>query len=161
MKRLHVHIAVDDLEAAAKFYSTLFDAEPSVRKADYAKWMLEDPRVNLAISQRGAKSGVEHLGIQVEDEAELADVYQRLSAAGRPVLDEGETVCCYAQSEKSWVSDPAGVAWEVFLTHGEAAVYGDGAVAAEGRLAASPAGTPEAVCCAPALGPGSPAGRPG
>ncbi len=147
MKRLHVHIAVDDLARATRFYSTLFAAEPSVTKADYAKWMLDDPRLNLAISQRGAPAGVEHLGIQVEDEAELAEVYQRLGTADAPVLEEGETVCCYARSEKSWVTDPAGVPWEVFLTHGEAATYGDGSEAEGGRLAASPTGMPQKACC--------------
>ena len=150
MKRLHVHIAVDNLEEAARFYSTLFSAEPTVRKSDYAKWMLEDPRVNLAISQRGAKAGVEHLGIQAEDEAELAEVYERLSRAGAPVLEEGATECCYAASEKSWVNDPAGVAWEVFLTHGEVAHYGGGPALEGGRLSATPTGMPQAACCVPA-----------
>ncbi|WP_084397924.1 ArsI/CadI family heavy metal resistance metalloenzyme [Henriciella aquimarina] len=153
MKRLHVHIAVDDLDRAIGFYSTLFAAAPAVRKDDYAKWMLDDPRVNFAISQRGAAAGVEHLGLQVEDEAELAEVYGRLSQAGAPVLEEGETVCCYAHSEKSWITDPAGVPWEVFLTHGAAAHYGSGAVSEEAPLAATPTGMPDvaasAGCCAP------------
>ena len=121
MKRLHVHIAVDDLNQSINFYSTLFSAEPTVAKSDYAKWMLDDPRVNFAISQRGAKAGVEHLGIQVETSDELADVYERLSRADAAVLEEGETTCCYARSEKSWVSDPSGVAWEVFHTTGDSA----------------------------------------
>ncbi|MEQ8557442.1 MAG: ArsI/CadI family heavy metal resistance metalloenzyme [Henriciella sp.] len=150
MKRLHVHIAVDDLDRTIGFYSALFAAEPCVRKADYAKWMLEDPRLNLAISQRGAKSGVEHLGIQVENEAELAEVYERLSKADAPVFEEGETTCCYAESEKSWIADPAGVPWEVFLTHGEAVHYGGGSVIDEARLAATPTGMPQAACCTPA-----------
>ena len=147
MKRLHVHIAVDDLSRATRFYSTLFAAEPAVSKPDYAKWMLDDPRLNLAISQRGAAPGVEHLGIQVEDDGELAEVYQRLSQADAPVLEEGETTCCYARSEKSWIADPAGVPWEVFLTHGEAATYGDGSEVTEGRLASSPTGMPRKACC--------------
>jgi catechol 2,3-dioxygenase-like lactoylglutathione lyase family enzyme len=149
MKRLHVHIAVDDLAEATRFYSTLFAAEPVVTKPDYAKWMLDDPRVNLAISQRGAPAGVEHLGIQVETAEELTEVYGQLSKADAPVLEEGETVCCYASSEKSWVTDPAGVSWEVFLTHGEAATYGGGAEAEGGRLALTPTGMPQAACCAP------------
>ena len=124
MKRMHVHIAVDDLDTAIGFYSTLFAAEPTVLKPDYAKWMLEDPRVNLAISQRGNRAGLNHLGIQVENECELAEVYDRLRKAGRPVLEEGKTTCCYAQSEKSWVNDPAGISWETFLTTGEATTYG-------------------------------------
>jgi len=137
MKRLHVHVAVDDLSKSIRFYSTLFAAEPSVLKGDYAKWMLEDPRVNFAISARGAKPGIEHLGIQVEDEAGLTEVYGRLARAEAPVLDEGATTCCYAQSEKSWITDPAGVPWEVFRTFGESTVYGDGGEAKGGRLAAT------------------------
>ena len=140
MKRFHVHVAVEDLAQSVQFYSTLFAAEPTVRESDYAKWMLEDPRVNFAISKRGANAGVQHLGIQVEDAAELAQAYDRLKRADRPVLDEGMTTCCYARSEKQWIADPQGVAWETFLTHGRSTVYGaDGAVAA---LAATSAG-----CC--------------
>lgn len=126
MKRLHVHVGVDNLDQSVAFYSALFGTEPSVTKADYAKWMLEDPRVNFAIScKEGAAKGVEHLGIQVEDGAELADVYGRLKKAGGPVLEEGATTCCYAKSEKSWIADPDGVVWEAFLTQGESTVYGD------------------------------------
>jgi catechol 2,3-dioxygenase-like lactoylglutathione lyase family enzyme len=126
MKRLHVHVGVENLDQSIAFYSSLFGNEPSVTKSDYAKWMLEDPRVNFAIScKEGATKGVEHLGIQVEDEAELADVYGRLKVAGGPVLEEGATTCCYAKSEKSWITDPDGVVWEAFLTHGESTVYGD------------------------------------
>ena len=116
MKHLHVHVAVADLQQSVRFYSTLFAAEPTVLKPDYAKWMLEDPRVNFAISARGAEPGIEHLGIQVEDEAELAEVYGRLKEAEGPVLEEGATTCCYAKSTKSWISDPTGVSWEAFLT---------------------------------------------
>jgi len=125
MKRLHVHVSVDDLEASVRFYSTLFAAEPAVSKPDYAKWMLDDPRVNFAISPRGAATGLDHLGIQVETPDELQEVYGRLRQADRPVLDEGATTCCYAQSEKSWISDPQGISWETFLTSGESTVYGD------------------------------------
>ena len=124
MKRLHVHVSVEDLAKSIRFYSTLFAAEPTVTKIDYAKWMLDDPRVNFAISQRGAETGVRHLGIQVEDRAELADVYARLQRADRPVLEEGATTCCYAKSEKSWIEDPQGVKWETFLTVGESTTYG-------------------------------------
>jgi catechol 2,3-dioxygenase-like lactoylglutathione lyase family enzyme len=124
MKRLHVHVSVDDLAQSIRFYSTLFAAEPTVSKSDYAKWMLDDPRVNFAISQRGAAVGIEHLGIQVESPDELREVYGRLEQAGPPVLEEGATTCCYAKSEKSWVSDPQGVTWETFLTSGESTVYG-------------------------------------
>ena len=135
MKRFHVHVAVEDLEQSVRFYSTLFGAEPTVAESDYAKWMLDNPRVNFAISKRGGAAGVQHLGIQVEDAAELAEVYDRLKRAERPVLDEGSTTCCYARSEKQWIADPQGVAWETFLTHGGSTVYGtEGAVA---KLAAS------------------------
>jgi catechol-2,3-dioxygenase len=124
MKRLHVHVSVDDLAASIRFYNTLFAAEPTITKSDYAKWMLEDPRVNFAISRRNGAAGVQHLGIQVEDRAELADVYSRLQRADAPVLEEGATTCCYARSEKSWIDDPQGVKWETFLTTGESTVYG-------------------------------------
>jgi catechol 2,3-dioxygenase-like lactoylglutathione lyase family enzyme len=127
MKRLHIHVGVADLDRSVDFYSTLFGAGPTVLKPDYAKWMLEDPRVNFAISARGAAPGIEHLGIQAEDAAELGDVCARLASAGRPVLEEGGTTCCYARSEKSWTADPDGVVWEAFQTVGEATVYGDGA----------------------------------
>ena len=126
MKRLHVHVGVDDLANSVRFYSTLFGADPTVVKEDYAKWMLDDPRVNFAISQGDhAKKGVEHLGIQAESSEELSEVYARLKAADRPVLEEGQTTCCYAKSEKSWIADPDGVVWEAFFTNGEATTYGD------------------------------------
>ena len=124
MKRLHVHVSVKDLDASVRFYSQLFAANPTVHKPDYAKWMLDDPRVNFAISQRDGKPGVQHLGIQVEDREELKEVYERLRRAERPVIEEGETTCCYAHSEKSWISDPQGVPWETFLTTGQSTEYG-------------------------------------
>ncbi|HEU4486817.1 MAG TPA: ArsI/CadI family heavy metal resistance metalloenzyme [Povalibacter sp.] len=124
MKRLHVHVSVDDLARSIEFYSTLFAAEPTVTKDDYAKWMLDDPRVNFAISRRGGATGIRHLGIQVEDRAELADVYSRLQRAQAPILEEGATTCCYAKSEKSWIADPQGIRWETFLTTGESTTYG-------------------------------------
>jgi catechol-2,3-dioxygenase len=127
MKRLHVHVSVDDLAKSIQFYSTLFAAEPSVTKDDYAKWMLDDPRVNFAISKRGEDTGIRHLGIQVEDRAELADVYSRLQRAEAPILEEGATTCCYANSEKSWIADPQGIEWETFLTTGESTIYGTAA----------------------------------
>ena len=104
MKRFHVHVGVTDIDRSVAFYSSLFGAEPAVVKPDYAKWMLDDPRINFAISMReNAAKGIEHVGLQVEDKAELAEVYGRLAAADRPVLEEGETTCCYAKSEKSWM----------------------------------------------------------
>ena len=148
MKRFHVHVGVADLDQSIAFYSGLFGVGPSVVKADYAKWMLEDPRVNFAISQKcGALKGVEHLGIQVEDEAELADVYGRLQSAGGPVLEEGVTTCCYARSEKSWIADPDGVVWEAFLTNGESVNYGNGPDFA--ALSSSTAAAD--ACCVPAV----------
>ena len=123
MKRLHVHVSVDDLAQSVRFYSTLFAAEPAVTKPDYAKWMLDDPRVNFAISTRSGGSGLDHLGIQVETQGELQEVYGRLRQADRPVVEQSATTCCYAQSEKSWITDPQGVSWETFLTTGESTVY--------------------------------------
>ena len=149
MKRLHVHVGVDDLAASTRFYATLFGAEPSVTKPDYAKWMLDDPRVNFAISSGGhASRGVEHLGIQVETAEELSEVYARLKAADRPVLEEGATTCCYATSEKSWIADPQGVVWETFHTTGAAVDYGQGPEL--GLVSDSAA---EGACCAPDLAP--------
>ena len=124
MKRLHVHLSVRDVARSVRFYSELFGAEPTVRKSDYARWMLEDPRMNFAVSRREGKPGVQHLGIQVENRAELAEVYERLRRAEGPVIEEGETTCCYAHSEKSWIDDPQGVRWETFLTTGQSTVYG-------------------------------------
>ena len=155
MKRLHVHVGVADLDRSIQFYSALFGAGPSVAKPDYAKWMLEDPRVNFAISAgRHETGGIEHLGIQAEDEAELAEVYGRLEAADRPVLEEGRTTCCYARSEKSWIADPDGIAWEAFFTDGEATIYGDSPAlsvlsAQPGEAECCDEATPQGVCCAP------------
>jgi catechol 2,3-dioxygenase-like lactoylglutathione lyase family enzyme len=147
MKRLHVHVSVDDLDRSVSFYSTLFGAEPTVLKDDYAKWMLDDPRVNFAISAGNhATKGIEHLGIQAESNEELAEVYDRLKAADRPVLEEGATTCCYAKSEKSWIADPDGVVWEAFFTNGEATVYGDSP-----SLTALSDNAAENTCCAPDL----------
>lgn len=143
MKRMHLHVAVNDVSAAVRFYSTLFASEPSVLKPDYAKWMLDDPRINFAISRRGGKAGIRHLGIQVEDETELAEVYGRLERAERPVLEEKGTTCCYAQSDKQWIADPQGVTWETFLTRGEATIYGrSAAVESLSEVANAP-------CCGP------------
>ena len=143
MKRLHVHVGVNDLAESIHFYSTLFGSDPAVVKDDYAKWMLEDPRVNFAISAGNhAREGIEHLGIQAENSEELSEVYGRLKAADRPVLEEGQTTCCYAKSEKRWISDPDGVVWEAFFTNGEATTYGDSP--ALDTLTGS-----ETECCAP------------
>jgi predicted lactoylglutathione lyase len=141
MKRIHVHVGVEDLEQSIGFYSALFATEPSVVKADYAKWMLDDPRVNFAISTRGKEPGLDHLGIQVESKGELDDVYARLRRAGGAVVEQGQTTCCYAKSEKSWIDDPAGISWETFFTTGESTEYGDGTGERGARIAH------EKVCC--------------
>ena len=141
MKRMHVHVAVHDLEQSIGFYSALFATQPAVVKPDYAKWMLDDPRVNFAISTRGRQAGLDHLGIQVESKEELSDVYGRLREAGGAILEEGQTTCCYAKSEKSWIEDPAGISWETFFTTGESIDYGIG-IEKEARVAHAQA------CCA-------------
>ena len=155
MKRMHLHVSVPDLAQSIGFYVTLFGAPPSVVKPDYAKWMLDDPRVNFAISQRGAAAGVDHVGIQVDSAAELGELAGRLKAAGAQTFDEQNASCCYALSDKSWVRDPAGVRWETFFTFGEATTYGeDGATQAAPATttaaccgAAGPAPVPAAACC--------------
>ncbi|ANK82769.1 MAG: glyoxalase [Rhizobiales bacterium NRL2] len=123
-RRLHVHIAVDDLEKSTAFYSTLFAAEPTVLKGDYAKWMLDDPAVNFAISNRGAKTGVDHLGFQVDSDEEVETIEGRLAAAEQAVAPQRNAECCYAFGNKSWSRDPAGVPWEIFHTLNEIPVYG-------------------------------------
>lgn len=129
MKRFHVNLNVKDLQQSIEFYTTLFGAAPTVVKPDYAKWMLEDPRINFAISPAMGSTGIEHLGIQAESEAELQEVYGRLSQAKGTIREEGKTTCCYANSEKSWIADPQGVEWEAFYTFGESTIYGEGKAA--------------------------------
>jgi catechol 2,3-dioxygenase-like lactoylglutathione lyase family enzyme len=146
MKRFHVHVAVPDLEAGIRFYSTMFGAQPAVVKPDYAKWMLEDPRVNFAISQReGRRAGVNHLGFQVDSDDELSQVHSRLEAAGGGIVEERAVECCYARSDKYWIKDPAGVAWESFRSLGTVPVYGEDARPAE--AAASACGSRKTACC--------------
>jgi predicted enzyme related to lactoylglutathione lyase len=157
MKRMHVHVSVADIDTAVTFYSALFAAAPAVVKPDYAKWMLDDPRVNFAISTRSQRPGLDHLGIQVESQEELQDVYARLHQAGGDVIDQGQTTCCYAKSEKSWIDDPAGISWETFFTSGEATNYGDSfdreariAHARNGPASPTPQPTPAttaSACC--------------
>ncbi|MBL8324226.1 MAG: glyoxalase/bleomycin resistance/dioxygenase family protein [Rubrivivax sp.] len=170
MKRFHVHLHVEDLDRSIGFYSKLFAAEPARVEPDYAKWMLEDPRLNFAISTRGARSGVDHLGFQTDDAAELAELKQRAQSADLALADQGETTCCYARSEKHWVTDPQGIAWEHFHTLGNIAVFGSGTQrgdpapccapadqgsaagtgAAAGSATTTPAAEAAAGCCAPA-----------
>ncbi len=149
MNRLHVHVAVEDLPRSINFYSALFASQPAVVKSDYAKWMLDDPRVNFAISTRGREPGLDHLGIQVENADELQEVYARLHKAGGDVLEQAQTACCYAKSEKSWIDDPSGIAWETFLTTGESTTYGDGT----GERAAREAHKKQSACCVPEAAP--------
>jgi len=141
MKRFHVHVNVNDLDASIRFYSILFGSAPAVHKPDYAKWMLDDPRVNFAISQRDRAAGVDHLGLQAEDGAELEAIGERLVAADAVALSERGTTCCYAHSDKYWAEDPQGVRWETFHTHGEATTYS--------ALVAQSESTKSEACCGP------------
>jgi hypothetical protein len=140
MKRFHVHAHVNDLKASIAFYSKLFAAEPTRVEADYAKWMLEDPRINFAISTRGDSVGVDHLGFQTDDAEELAELKARAQDADMALLDQGETNCCYARSDKYWVTDPQGIAWEQFHTLDNIPVFGEGTRQLEAQASA---------CCAP------------
>lgn len=147
MKRFHVHLHVADLAQSVAFYSKLFGAEPARVEADYAKWMLEDPRVNFAISTRGSQPGLDHLGFQVDDASELAELKTRAQAADMALLDEGTTTCCYARSEKHWITDPQGVAWEHFHTLGGIPVFNQAAAQPQPAPADSAANAATASCC--------------
>jgi catechol 2,3-dioxygenase-like lactoylglutathione lyase family enzyme len=147
MKRFHLHLAVDDIEKNISFYSALFGAEPAVRKPDYAKWMLEDPRINFAISARGARTGVDHLGIQVDDASELDGMRTQMVAADAATVEHEDAECCYAASNKYWVQDPQGIAWEAYHTLGTIPVFGRSKVPGI-RIGAADAG----ACCAPRAG---------
>lgn len=148
MKRMHIHVGVEKLNDSIKFYSALFGAEPVKIKDDYAKWMLDDPRINFAISTR-AKSGVDHFGLQVDEEHELEALRERLKDADLSLFDEGETVCCYARSDKSWVSDPAGIAWEAYQTMEDVQLFSDASTSEEGACC-TPETQGQPDCCEPA-----------
>ena len=162
MNRFHVHLNVVDLETTIAFYTQLFAAAPAVRKPDYAKWMLEDPRINFAISNTGRAPGIDHLGIQVDSAGELAALGERLQAAGGALVPEDAAVCCYARSDKLWTEDPQGTRWESFHTVGEATTYyaADSACATDGascspdlaavRAPVAVAAAAATSCCAPA-----------
>jgi catechol 2,3-dioxygenase-like lactoylglutathione lyase family enzyme len=151
MKRLHLHVGVDDLAASIRFYETLFGAAPSVRHDDYAKWMLDDPRVNFAISARDRAPGLDHVGIQTDSAGELGAIAARLKAAGAETFDQEAAICCYAQSDKSWVRDPSGLRWETFYTFGEATAYGEDEALPEAGACCGPTSAPEPAlpkgCC--------------
>ena len=161
MKRLHLHVSVPDLAQSIQFYETLFGAPPSLVKEDYAKWMLEDPRVNFAISQRARAAGLDHVGIQVETPTELSELAGRLKGAGAVTFDQAATTCCYSKSDKSWVNDPAGLRWETFFTFGEATHYGEdeqlpAADAAAGACCGpepTEGATTDSACCGPSQSP--------
>lgn len=156
MKRFHVHLHVDDLARNINFYSALFGQQPARNEADYAKWMLTDPPVNFAISTRGGKPGLDHLGIQVDSDADLQGLKNNAQAAGMALLDEGETTCCYARSDKYWLTDPQGVAWEQFHTLENIPVYNEARATAGGACCA---GAPSQATVGLARMPGSAAGK--
>jgi hypothetical protein len=140
MKRFHVHVSVEDLNQSIRFYSTLFGTEPAVVKGDYAKWMLEDPRVNFAISERGGRAGINHLGLQTDSDNELESLHQQLQQAELAAHAEKDIGCCYARSNKYWITDPTGIAWETFHTLGSVPTF-NGEAAGDAT---------ETACCAPA-----------
>jgi catechol 2,3-dioxygenase-like lactoylglutathione lyase family enzyme len=149
MKRLHVHISVQDLSTSIRFYQTLFGAEPTVTKTDYAKWMLEDPRVNFAISMHRQPVGVNHLGFQVDTDEELRGMHAQLDAADAQMVEEHEQACCYAKSDKYWVTDPSGIAWETFHTLGGIPVYGEDTPVFNHGKSVVPVESAAAGCCVP------------
>lgn len=146
MKRFHVHVHVGDLDSSVRFYSALFGVDPAVLKPDYAKWMLDDPFVNFAITSGASKPAIDHLGFQLESDADLATIGRRLVAAGQVVIKQDNATCCYAQGNKGWITDPSGVSWEAFHTFGESTVYGNDI--APGMAASEPQATES--CCTPA-----------
>src|SRR3984885_10286862 len=150
MKRLHVHIRVTDLAASIRFYRTLFSAEPVVTKPDYAKWMLEDPRVNFAISTHRRPVGVNHLGVQVDSNEELRGMRAQLEAADARMIEESEQPCCYARSDKYWVTYPTGIAWETFHTLGSIPVYGEDTAVFDHGASPVPVEASGSQCCVPA-----------
>jgi hypothetical protein len=147
MKRFHVHVSVKDLSESIGFYSKLFGTTPTVEKSDYAKWMLDDPRVNFAISQRGHRYGVNHLGLQVESGEELAESRERAAKADLAATEQGGTACCYAKSDKYWTQDPQGIAWETFHTLGNIPVFGE-----DSHGQATEAKATGSACCIPLAG---------
>jgi catechol 2,3-dioxygenase-like lactoylglutathione lyase family enzyme len=155
MKRFHVHLYVDDLDRNISFYSSLFAAQPARVESDYAKWMLDDPPVNFAISARGHEPGLDHFGIQVDNDADLAVLKAQAQAAEAPILDEGQTTCCYSRSDKHWVTDPQGVAWEHFHTLENIPTFNRPEQSAAAACCAPAPTVAPAACCAPAAADGA------
>jgi catechol 2,3-dioxygenase-like lactoylglutathione lyase family enzyme len=147
MKRFHIHVGVKDINESVQFYSTLFGQKPAKLKEDYAKWMLDDPRINFAISTRSSTKGVDHLGIQVEEAGELAEITERLKKADLKLFDEGESTCCYAESNKAWVEDPSGIAWEAYQTMADAEVFSEKAKPTSESSCCVPAKNTKTKCC--------------
>lgn len=142
MKRLHINLSVSDLNQSVEFYTQLFAAEPTKLKVDYAKWMLDDPRVNFSLTTHGGEVGIDHLGLQVDNDAEFEEMRMRLNNAQGPVLDQPDVTCCYARSTKAWVRDPSGIPWETFISRGDSVEFGDGS-----ETRAHGAAEPTAACC--------------
>ena len=154
MARMHIHISVDDLDCSIDFYSTIFGTKPTTQKTDYAKWLLDNPSINFAISSRGFKPGIEHIGIQAENEDEMSDIRSRLEQGAIETFDDGQTVCCYAESDKSWIRDPSGIPWETYFTMKEAQFFSEHDTEPSGSSCCSPDsveakndGSPKSGCC--------------
>ena len=149
MKRLHLHLAVEDLNQNIEFYSILFGCQPSVQHDDYAKWMLDDPRINFAISNRSSKLGLDHLGIQVDEDQELAEIKQRLDTTQRPIETQEGAACCYSRSDKHWITDPQGIAWESFHSLTEIPTFNEADAPSDGEnpFACRPAAGTKSSCC--------------
>ena len=144
---MHIHVSINDLNQSIDFYSKLFGSEPTKQKEDYAKWMLDDPKVNFAISSRGTKPGLDHLGIQVDEADELDEARERFKNADMSIFDEGETTCCYAKSDKTWVEDPAGIAWETYRNMGDAELFNDAASEHSNCCTPDAEGPEQVACC--------------
>jgi catechol 2,3-dioxygenase-like lactoylglutathione lyase family enzyme len=149
MKRIHIHVGVEDLDQSIRFYNALLGAQPIKTKSDYAKWMLDDPRLNFAISTRPGKTGVDHLGLQVDEDSTLEELRERFKSADMSVYDEGETVCCYARSDKTWVKDPSGVAWEAYKTMEDVALFSSAVATEDGALRAAATNGQQGCCKSP------------
>lgn len=147
MKRFHLNLTVADLDRSIAFYSALFDAEPTISKSDYAKWLVDDPQLNFSITTRGSRAGINHAGLQFDEEADLSGIRERLNGISASTFDQENAACCYARSDKAWVRDPDEISWEAFVTHEQTQRYGEDA--AESNVPSHP----KARCCAPSTAP--------